>query len=544
MEATMAVNAAAAETMRQAEMFFTWMESVLDLEEQEEGDGEGDRVGMGPGVERTDMYGGHTISAGAETSVAAARVAATAFADDGHSAHAPTTGAGDVDGGGDIVGGGGLFARGVSPHGGIEHTAAAAAAQTAHHPRAFPLGTALREVEEAVRLVGPALRARRADIEVVARRWEREREQVGASAGVAAAAAAAATTAVPYATAGVAGVSTDGVGVGRGDVGDAAAAAAAEAGETLSRRAMRAAKALPSLARFKAEAAADAVGAIPAFTTSSFAAASVGPTSSDSPHAAGPGAVRGTLSVRSHRGGGGDGLEGLTFTTADPMARFPRGVEEALTARGAIFVGPTSSMSRQARDASSTANEYYPPGARMEVERDGSGGEQTRDEVGPTRDAASRRSDDAAGRDRGRGTAGAPVSKATEKRTAAAVATARGGRGTSTATAAAAAAAATAAAAEGVETAAGEISRLQIILCESEARLEATRSRAREYLARKVQGTFGRGSSDDRSHAGAGAAGKAGGVEDEDDAVVLGGRDGTGQMARCAPPTVHHGWDR
>ena len=100
MEATMAVNAAAAETMRQAEMFFTWMESVLDLEEQEEGDGEGDRVGMGPGVKGTDMYGGHTISAGAETSVAAARVAATAFADDGHSAHAPTTGAGDVDGGG------------------------------------------------------------------------------------------------------------------------------------------------------------------------------------------------------------------------------------------------------------------------------------------------------------------------------------------------------------------------------------------------------------------------------------------------------------
>ena len=49
------------------------------------------------------------------------------------------------------------------------------------------LGVALRDVEEAARRAGPALRSKRGDVEAVARRWERERERVAASAGVAAA---------------------------------------------------------------------------------------------------------------------------------------------------------------------------------------------------------------------------------------------------------------------------------------------------------------------------------------------------------------------
>jgi hypothetical protein len=178
----------AAETTRQAGTFFTWIASVLELEEQEEQElGAAAAAGAGAGAGATGEARGEAVGAAAAAAEAAA---AGGIALHGHTSSTSGAGALEARGGESITVSGAVSV----PRG-----------------EALLLGVALRDVEEAARRAGPALRSKRGDVEAVARRWERERERVAASAGVAAAAAAAA---------GAAGAS-GAVGVG-GDVGGAA----------------------------------------------------------------------------------------------------------------------------------------------------------------------------------------------------------------------------------------------------------------------------------------------------------------------------------
>ena len=399
MEAAMGVSGVARETLRQAETFFVWMESVLELEEEE-----GAAAAAAAGLARGALAaGGATVAAGATGEAAATTATA---------ARAP--GAAACESG---VGG-----------------AAGAAAPAGGPPP--PLGDVLRDIDASVGRIVPALRSKRADIEAVARRWERvrivsvftphalsklttcdavtafctlvscvtcelvtwpaysvgpeERERDVTMAAAASAAATASTSIMGNqsevgAAAGAAGAT---------EASAAAAADAAEAAEALSRRALRAASALPSLSRLTAAAAAAAI--VTATTT-----------------APGDGALLAGLSTSSS----------VWPATVDLSAALPAGVEETLTGRGAVLGAAAAAAA-----ASQVAAEA------------------------------------------GAGAAGGYASSAHHSAAAAAAAVAR--------------VRARAAPAE------EELARLQPVLRDSQARLGAVRGRARDHLAREVRGTF------------------------------------------------------
>jgi hypothetical protein len=175
-------------------------------------------------------------------------------------------------------------------------------------------------------------------------------------------------------------------------------------------------------------------------------------------------------------GGGCGGLEGLLPATADPSAhRFPPGVEEALTARGAVFASAADAQQSGAAAASArtVANDGYLTTGKIP----------------------------AAGEFRGAGSS-----------SSSSAATAAGGiagkhKSSSSSEAAAAAAA-------------DELTRLGPLLRDSEEGLATVRARAREFLANKVQGTFGVGL----------------GSEEND------GRGGVGAPEDAPATNVFHGW--